>query len=218
MKKLLLSLVAILGLAVSANATVVIAQYNFDGNNFVSSDSDSSTAGNIVPTGYGTKSVIVAGGPAGSSFVYNVDHSDAPQGTGFNIAKYLEFTVTSGGNYINASQLTFAFATANTSSTISWELRSSVDNYVTQLGTGTTIGTTFTTQTANFSIHQANTVTFRLYFANVSSNPDLLVDNINLFGDTVTPVPEPTNIALVLFGCTFAGVGAGRKFLKKKTA
>jgi hypothetical protein len=217
MKKLILSLAALLSIGVSANATV-LAQYNF-GTDLSSSDSSAnSNAGDITKgstlNASGRVTTVGNGTPLGA---FNFNRSDS--GNAQNVNGYITFQVTaSSGHILNLQNLTFAVSGFAVNQ---WAVRSSLDNYTSNLVVTSTTGTwnqeTVSLTGANFQ--GLSSITFRIYgwSGNNGHNTDGYIDDVTLNGtDTNPTVPEPVNVALVLFGCTFAGVGAGRKFLKKK--
>ncbi|MFN8243855.1 MAG: Ig-like domain-containing protein [Ferruginibacter sp.] len=115
-----------------------------------------------------------------------------------NLSEYNQFTVTPASGYgLTLTSLAFTQNTnedPNTGST-SWTLRSSLDNYTTDIATGVA---TVAAQTPSVTLPAAFTntgaVTFRLYLANVKSGGTRwAVDEVTLTGTTVTLPADPAN-------------------------
>jgi len=141
--------------------------------------------------------------------------NDPRTGTGFPAATFrLEYISGSGGNFtlhitgtaLSSFQVSYAgenTAGASSSQTWAWSLNNST---FTALGTQpSALGGTFATRTADFSgvtaLNGQTDVYLRLSFGEKDA-----FDNIQ-----VTAVPEPTNMALALFGVGFAAVAMLRK-------
>ena len=206
-------------------ALVVSALYNFTGSSLASADSDAnSAAGSIAATGLTSGSGVSVGNgnPApGFSFAGSLPTSQ-------NTGEYISFTVTAtSGHAIDlatgSGTLTMSLAVSATPTLgLNWAVRSSVDGYASNLGTGTISSTTFSTGTTSFgslgsSYDNLSSVTFRIYaYSTAGSTRNLYADNITLNDTIVTAVPEPTNYALAGFGLMFVGVGAGRFYLARR--
>ena len=109
-----------------------------------------------------------------------------------NLTQYNEFRITPNAYYsLTLTSLSFTDSTSENSPGGSiWSLRSSLDNYTTDLGTGTA-STTVQTGTVNLpagSFTNIGSVNFRLYIFNANSNLMIwALDNVNLYG-SVNPI------------------------------
>jgi Secretion system C-terminal sorting domain/Family of unknown function (DUF5689)/Endonuclease/Exonuclease/phosphatase family len=122
------------------------------------------------------------------------------------LGKYFEFTIAPADNFlISLSSITFASQISTTGPT-AWALRSSVDNYTTNLATGTN-PLALATQAANLgtAIQNRNTaVTFRLYGYSASSTGTFRIDDLMINGTATTNFP---NITLSKTTMNFGNVG-----------
>jgi hypothetical protein len=205
----------------------VLANYAFQSSNGTSTDTDlSSTAGTFGATGLTTS---FATGPfAGATTSIRATASSMP--TALTTTSYFSFVITptAGGalQLGGTAALTFTFsrATGFGGNEFNWAVRSSLDNYTANLGTGATTGsgTAFNASInlgSQFNLTSSSAVTFRIYaFDGGATGTGTwgYLDNVVLNG-TVTPVPEPVNVALGVFGlCAVVG-GVGRRYLRSRS-
>lgn len=123
-----------------------------------------------------------------------------PAGTTINTNAYLEFSVTpNAGHQIHLQSVELIIRRSNLGTPSgggprAWALRSSLDNYTDNLGTGS-IAIANSTHTINLGtefIYQSNTITFRLYGYDVHVNPGsenrFVFDNIRISGLSILPI------------------------------
>lgn len=120
-----------------------------------------------------------------------------------NLAEYHQFSVTANAGYgLNLVSFSFThYIKDEDNLTTQWILRSSVDNYATNLGTGITRensqASTATLPAANF--YGLSNVTFRIYLVNSKDDGNKWsIDNVSLSGSVttlITPPPTPTSDA-----------------------
>jgi|GEM_PF-1117737 len=119
-------------------------------------------------------------------------------GTGVNLNEYNQFTITPGAAYtLTLTSLTFTQVADEAQASTAWVLRSSLDNYTTDLGTGS-VTTSPQTPTVNLpagSFTNIGAVTFRLYFKNaLTGNTYWTNDEVTLNGTANQNVPaDPGN-------------------------
>ncbi len=112
-----------------------------------------------------------------------------------SLTEYHQFTLTANANYaLNLTSLSFTqFVKDEDNLTTQWILRSNIDNYTSNLGTGLSTETAQTptiSLPANFS--GISTVTFRLYLINSKDDGnEWMIDNVSTFGSVVVMVPTP---------------------------
>jgi uncharacterized protein YdeI (BOF family) len=110
------------------------------------------------------------------------------------LSKYFQFTITPDVNFsLSLSSITFASQVSATGPT-AWALRSSVDNYATNLATGTN-PTALATQTANLGVaiqNKTSAVIFRLYGYSASSTGTFRIDDLTINGTASTTSPNIT--------------------------
>ena len=123
-------------------------------------------------------------------------HYNWPTSTSPDLNRYYQFSVTPDSTYgLLLNSLTFnSYADHNGGA--SWVLRSSQDNYGTNVATGTSLGWTYSTSTinlpSNFSFN--GPVTFRLYAFNIqNSSKSFIVDDVTLNGSVVAVPPNPNS-------------------------
>ncbi|RYF88066.1 MAG: hypothetical protein EOO00_11705, partial [Chitinophagaceae bacterium] len=118
-----------------------------------------------------------------------------------NLTEYHQFSLTANSGYgLNLTSFSFRQYTKDEDNlTTQWILRSSVDNYTTNLGSGIARENA---QTPNVALSAANfyglsTVTFRLYLINSKDDGNKwAVDNVALSGSIttlITPPPAPAS-------------------------
>ena len=208
-----------------AEATV-LAEYLFQSGNGASTDGaagEDATA--FVATGFtaGFSAGPVPTDLGGSPSIF-VPAAQIP--STLSTVDYFSFTVTpDAGQRLNLSgtaALGFDYSRDSTMTTeLNWAVRSSVDNYATDIATGSTSGANaLNTASVNLSTafdFQDGVVEFRFLVWTTSSTGNGFFDNVVLNG-TVVPVPEPVNVALAAFGLCLAGVGVGRRFYLRSRA
>ena len=123
-----------------------------------------------------------------------------------NVNAYGTFTVTADSGYkLNLNTLSFDVQNAGTSPTPDghWVVRSSVDNFTTNLADFTAT-TTFANKQVDVStivFEGLQEITFRIYLYDAnntnSGTRSLRTDNVILTGD-ITAIPEPSTSALLL--------------------
>lgn len=202
-----------------ANAAI-LANYTFNSRNGTSSDTDAtSTAGTFSAVGI-TSSYNNPNFVTGDTIAIRAATSTMP--TALNTADYYHFTIApTTGNRLNlsgTSALTIQYARSSaTAWTFSWAVRSSLDNYGADIASGS-VTTASSWQNASINLgpsfnNQSGTVEYRIYVWDGGQNNTLrygYLDNVVLNG-SVTPVPEPINVALGVFGFCAVVVGVGRR-------
>lgn len=220
MKKCLIGIACVSACLVGSTNAALIAQYNF-GTGLTSSDTElNSTATGITLTllnNSGRDSGV--GNPAGSLQVHKNNMATAQ-----DLTRYIEFTITAANGYalnLNGNLLTFdSSRNGGTPTAASWGVRSSVDGFAANLATGTSGTSGWTGGNVALTGNQFNgltTITFRIYSWESGVNEHLFYDNINLNG-SLTPVPEPANIALGIFGLGSLAAFLVRRFRKSQQA
>ena len=112
-------------------------------------------------------------------------------GKNIDLTNYNQFTITPNANYLlTLTSLTFTELTNENSGGggSTWALRSSLDNYTTNLGTGSasTSSSSSLVTLPSASFTNISTVTFRLYLTTAKSpNTNWLNDNVTLNGTIV---------------------------------
>jgi hypothetical protein len=144
---------------------------------------------------------------AGTSFINNRWNTTNT----IDLTEYSQFSITPNGGYVvTLTSLTFKHQTsANATGGTVWVLRSSLDNYASDIATGTA---TTTLQTATATLPAATFtniggVTFRLYLLNANANnTDWGNDDVSLFG-TINQLPAtPTTPTSNSPQCSNVGV------------
>jgi hypothetical protein len=210
----------------------VIAQYDFE-----------NSANRALPSTTGANSTVsqfgVNGGTLGTTVGFSGTGNVYMRSTALTTTEsgavtagdYLTFTVTPNTGYefdLTSLTLLFGGSTSTGPFTVNGYLRSSLDNFATDLSlTGATYTPsgseiTYTTATADLSslanIVHATGITFRLYVTSSIGSNDVYndtangaifrADNVTLNGSIVA-VPEPANLHLA-----WVGVGAGLLVLR----
>ena len=139
-------------------------------------------------------------------------------------SKYFEFTLTANpGTTINMSSINFGVGRSGTGPT-KWEWRTSVDNYATVSSNYVTINTNLTLTGGTISVPDVNSgwtnntlgfqdfdnlnsITFRFYgFASEAiAGTGGLQGNLTFAGESVSVIPEPMTIQLLLVGLALLG-------------
>lgn len=217
MKKIILSLVTGALFATAANAAVF--SYTFTGGDteFPNGSSENLSFSQIQRVGVTTSAV--AGSFRSTGWNQSV--------TTWDLNEYVGFTIQPTSGTLNISSITFQSARSVDSGSVKdgpldGRIQMYVGNMLVYDATFTPNNTTLATPTLTTTFGSqavsgtTETVSVRFYGKEAGhGNGSLSFDNIAVDGST-TPVPEPINVALALFGCTFAGIGIGRKLLKKK--
>jgi hypothetical protein len=127
-------------------------------------------------------------------------------GTAINTANYIEFTPTPNtGHYIALSSLSLSTMRTSAGAT-NFAVRSSLDNFATNIGTGTT-GTSYATSNITLTGNAPAVVTFRIYPYGGSSNGFWRIDDITLTGNVLCVTPSVFTIGGGGSYCT-SGSGA----------
>ena len=66
------------------------------------------------------------------------------------------------------------------------------------------------------SLANGTTYEVRFWAAGGNGNGEIDFDNVQVNASSVTPVPEPANVALAIFGCVLGGAFACRRFSVRK--
>ena len=129
-----------------------------------------------------------------SASAYAVTNSNT--GLTVSTGKYNTFSLTPNAGYkLTLTRLTFAIS-ASSGAISSWAVRSSLDNYGTDIATGT-CKTTLTNVTVNLpaaSFTNIDAVTFRIYPVALLTNTDIFtLDNVSLQGTipVIPAIPDP---------------------------
>ncbi len=202
----------------------VLGQYTFQALDGSSSDGDvNSVAGTFGPTGLPLNFEL---GPSGTT---SVSASAGDMGAALDTAQFFSFTISPavpGVDRLNMSgtgALTFDYGRSSQMVAFNWAVRSSVLGFGTDIATGS-IASPDTSLTASIDLSTAydahdTTIEFRLYVwdnGDTAASRKGYFDNVVLNG-TVTSIPEPINVALGVFGLCLAGVGVGRRYLRKRS-
>ena len=212
------------GLMTVPSFAAIIAGYDFNsGTNTVSSSDSSVTADAFIPHGSinNVSRPVIYPNANGNGWIAaptsEVVGSSNPVGTetlAYQGSDYFSFKVTpTTGFALNLTQLSFGTAFHSTGTFTlsgSYFVRSSVDNYATTIGGNifdeshvNSTDPTFTERLVDLSgagyQNLTSEVTFRIYLYDNSNSTTrwLAVDNVELEG-TVTPVPEPSALAMIL--------------------
>jgi hypothetical protein len=122
--------------------------------------------------------------PLDNAFQYK----DLNTGTSIDLTKYHQFTITPGAGYaLTLTSLLFTHS-SNDAGSITWALRSSIDNYAANISTGT-VTTSAQTPTVTLpaaSFTNTGAITFRIYIINANSNGTRwTIDDVTLNGTTM---------------------------------
>ena len=167
-------------------------------------------------------SVSSIAGYGGSSFAFNSTSSpvspnggvqflinNVPSGALNSSSAYFELTITPSLNYaVQLNSLSFYSRSSGTGPTLV-SLYSSIDGFSSLLHDQTVIADANTWTTVSYVPSTSligtvdSSVTFRIFASNGSGSGSWRFDGVSL---DVSPVPEPTNVALGIFG-GIAGIG-----------
>lgn len=110
-----------------------------------------------------------------------------------NLNEYNEFSIIPDSCYsLTITSFTFSHRVSNINTVPAWYLRSSVDNFSSDLGSGTS-GTTISASTINLpsDFTNLNGITFRLYLTSVyASSTTWRNDNVSVFGTVNSVIPQ----------------------------
>lgn len=175
--------------SVAGNAQM-LANWAFS-NNLTATNGPNNTASNAA---------LSAGIPSGAYNGGNLYYGQDGWPTGaVNPAMYLEFSLTpNAGQQLHLEQMELVLRRSNLGTPSgggprAWALRSSLDGFTTDIGSGT-LGTANSTSTVNFGteFHFLSSVTFRLYGYDVHVNPGgsnrFVFDNIRVTGLSILPI------------------------------
>ena len=203
--KVIVILVALFAIAGRLDADV-LSQYSFTGSVRTSSDADLNSTSTAFIDGPGITGLIDAGrGNPLPSLSADISTTAATQALALSGNDYFTFTITpAGGFQLNLTSITFDSAVFG-NITATFFLRSSADNFATDLGSTTTSSTTF--GNTNISLtgvsfqNVTTALTFRLYvFDNQDTgNRGPLLDNFVLNGMSIL-IPEPATWATFMVG------------------
>lgn len=214
MKKMMPVLVALVGFVDGAEAAL-IGVYNFTAGPTAVPTAAHATFGAFSRVG------LTAGTPSG------MFGSLAFSESGLNTAQYVQFTVAPASGY-QATLASLAFSFASGPATGGGQ-HGGPDNLQMRifdsgnLGTALAISPTLTGARAKNSfsydptdLTSANGFTIRIYGWSSGNNSDeyLNLDNVEVNGG-ITPVPEPVNVALALFGVVAVGCTAVRRWRQR---
>lgn len=130
--------------------------------------------------------------------------STSSWGSAFSSSKYQSFTVTANSNFkTTISQISFSHLRTSAGAT-NWSIRSSADNYATDIQTGTS-GTTSATATIPLSgnnfTDKTTALTFRIYAWGGGSTGNWKIDNVAINGN-ITSTSTPTKLAITTISPT----------------
>jgi len=106
-----------------------------------------------------------------------------------DLAEYLSFTITANGGFaLKPDSLRFNIVAEFLQANNRWFIRSSLDNYGADISTGVITNTSQTTSVSLTAAAYQNisAITFRLYVAKMNTNGKLFLDDVQLFGTTLT--------------------------------
>ena len=212
MKITLLVCAAVAAFTVSARADI-LANYSFDGSVRTSFDDDPNSTASAFSDGAGFAGLIDATrGNSAPSIGVDTSQTDANTNAGAVTANdYFTFTITPAGGFaLNLTNLSVDYANYTNDGTfpaVSFFLRSSINNFSSNIGTtvnvtagsnGVFANTSFTLTGATFQ-NVSSPIEFRLYVQDGIADPDrgILFDNVILNG---TAVPEPSTYAMMGLG------------------
>ncbi|MFN8308372.1 MAG: YDG domain-containing protein [Chitinophagales bacterium] len=145
--------------------------------------------------------MTVTGITCNTNVATNIFGGNTSWGTSFNASKYVEITLTPASGYqltVNSIALDVWRSSAGAQS---FAIRSSLDSYAADLGSGS-VTTTQTTNTITLSSTFQNltsAVTFRIYGYGGNSTGDFRIDNItpsgNIFSSCTAPSGQPGSIS-----------------------
>lgn len=206
-----------LSFGVVSSSADVLALYPFNTATLASTDaapnsvaSNLSLGGNITDSGFYTLNTTTNTTSGANAFqgIGGAGMGGTPWSASLDANQYFSLTLTPDPGFaLNLTSLTF-FASKNTNGADSWSLRSSLDSFGSDLGSGSGVfqgspgAVSWTNPNVTFSLTNLTApIEFRIYpFAGTTGN--FRLDDITLNG-TVTAVPEPSGWLLG----TFAALG-----------
>lgn len=117
------------------------------------------------------------------------------------------------GNSLNFINFVYT-GQASGSGPTAFAFRSSIDTFISDIGTPTATGTTISLSSGSFQ-NLSSATEFRLYGWGASGSTGTFSVNDFTFNGSVTAVPEPTSIALVSLMCCTGFVAAFRRRIAK---
>ena len=126
--------------------------------------------------------------------VYN--NNDWNTTTTIDLTEYAEFSITSNEcQSLDLDRVAFMHRTSASGGTPYWYLRSSIDNYTSDLGTGFSANNNNTnsddTITLGAAFNAVSNVTFRFYLTGIgTTGATFRFDNVSLYGNALTITPQ----------------------------
>ena len=196
-------------MATTTQAALITGTYTFTGND-PAGDAAVPSQANMT---YGAFSRTVVTAVSLANVFASTDWS---QNTSIDTAQYVQFTLTPNTGFsLSLQSITFDNVKTTggpTSAQVQIFLGATLISKGSQAFTPGT-----TTANVNFDFtdfvtanHEAVTVRFYAWNDSGNNNPSLSFDNVVING-SVNPVPEPVNVALVVFGLCVAVGGVGRR-------
>jgi hypothetical protein len=214
MKKLFLMTVALLGAATLCSQAALLGTYNFS-----SGDTTVPTAAGMTFGAFSRQNVTAASG--GAVFLSTGWNT----GSAIDSGEYVQFTITPTSGFLTFSSLSFTVDShksngANDGGPDSVQVMVfASDNLGTALATSQIwTGVQDSTQTLTFDpADQTRAAGFTVRFYGWSAenaNGELYLDNVAVNG-SLSAVPEPANVALLVFGVCVVGMWTGRRWFRK---
>jgi hypothetical protein len=204
----------------SSNAALITyANYNFNTTNAA----PSSTAANVNATTFSGSAA--SAGPGEGAFSANSWSQGNASTVGPTVGgNYFSFTVSAASpDYqLNLNSLSFTLTRNKTGPngfSVYYSINGGSFETYTTTGSLPASGTPYTS-TLDLSLYQnISSVSVRIYgWGATHNNGNLSIDDVTLTGGDLTVVPEPTTIALIVFGVGATGLAATRRYLKRKKA
>jgi hypothetical protein len=201
-------------------SAAVLANYQFTGNSLASTDAEIHSTAGTFSSGSGITASFNRTGNAGPSRFAR----GSTTGTTQTANDYFSFTVTASLGYqlnLNGATLTFDAQNVDRSGgnqTANWAVRTSLDSFNANVGTGTFNESAFTAETTTFSGATYDGLTsfeVRIYMWDPNGSSQTRFDNFTLNG-LVVAVPEPVHYALGIFGLGFAGFRVRRHYRARR--
>lgn len=130
----------------------------------------------------------------GAANVYN--NNDWNTTTTIDLTEYAEFSITANEcQSLDLDRVAFNHRTSQTGGTPTWYVRSSLDNYATDLGTGISGNNNNQnlddTVTLGAAFDAVSNVTFRFYLTGIGATGSTFrLDNVSLYGNTTSITPQ----------------------------
>lgn len=119
-----------------------------------------------------------------------------------DLSDYFSFTISAAANYqITVTRVELDSIAPNGNGIANWSIYSSRDSFNSALSTFTAnTASDVAVNLSSFVLQPNTSVEFRIYgYGAKNNNSGWSIDNVQLFGD-VSAVPEPTHVALGIFG------------------